>query len=291
MKVGVVDAGTNSFLLLMAERSNSKINYFLDTSTIVGLGHLENGKIKAENLQKALDVIEKYKALCKSYGIDKIAITGTEIFRKMDESYFKKLSEGFDEVHLLTGEEEAWFSYRSVVEDEKFSLKDPLVIDIGGGSFEIAYMNSKFKFESIPMGAIVLTDRFVKRYPIAHQLDGIEDELKGYLSLIPQRPVVSIGGTGTTVASILEGKPFDPVAIHKKFIDINKMTALLEKMKEMSLEALSKINGMEKGRERIIVAGLFLLVEILKYSRADGLYISVRGHRYTVAKDMLGEAR
>ncbi len=289
MKVGVVDAGTNSFLLLMAEKSNSRINYFFDTSTIVGLGHLDNGKVKAENFKKALEVIQKYKELCRSYGIDRTAIVGTEIFRKIDESYFKKLSEGFDEVRKLTGEEEAWLSYRSVVEDENFSnLKDPLVVDIGGGSFEIGkYMDSKFKFESIPMGAIVLTDRFVKKYPVANQLDGIGDELKNYLSSIPQGPVVSIGGTGTTVASILEGKPFDPVFIHKKFLDLEEMVKLLERMKEMSLEALSNMAGMERGREKIIIAGLFLLVEILKHAHANGLYVSVRGHRYSVAKDML----
>ena len=59
----------------------------------------------------------------------------------------------------------------------------------------------------------------------------------------------------------------------------------------MSLEKISKINGMEKGREKIIIAGLFLIVEILKYSHASGLYISVRGHRYAVARDMLDGAK
>ncbi|MCL4407515.1 MAG: hypothetical protein M1521_02620 [Thermotogae bacterium] len=293
MKIGVVDAGTNSFLLLMAKKENSGINYFFDTSTIVGLGHLVNGKIREENLKKAFEVIRNYKALCQSHGIEKIAITGTEIFRKMDKTYFQKISEGFDEVRILTGEEESWLSYRSVVEDDNFSnLKNPLVIDIGGGSFEMAkYTESEFRFESIPMGAVMLTDRFVKEYPVAHQLDDVDDQLKVYLSSIPSGPIVSIGGTGTTVASIIEERPFDPTVIHGKFLKIEDLAELLEKMKKMSLEKISKINGMEKGREKIIIAGLFLIVEILKYSHASGLYISVRGHRYAVARDMLDGAK
>lgn len=283
MRIGVVDAGSNSFLLLMAEKQNGEIKYFFDTSRIVGLGHLENGKVREQNLEMAVKVVKEYVSLCKSNFVDKTVITGSEIFRKIDKKYFDVLAKYFDESHILTREEEAFLSYRSVIEDKTFEL-DPLVVDIGGGSFEIAWREKGFEFLSIPMGAIFITDKFVKSYPIDDQLEIVKKELN---LDIPHKPVVSIGGTGTTVASIIEGKSFDPTLIHGKFLSFQILSDLFDKMKKMTLEQITSLSGMEKGRERIITSGLFLLLEILERSACNGLYVSTRGHRYTIARDVL----
>ncbi|BBJ27935.1 Ppx/GppA phosphatase family protein [Athalassotoga saccharophila] len=283
MKVGVVDAGSNSFLLLMAEKKDEKIEYFFDTSRIVGLGHLLNGKVREENFKKALEVVKEYRVICEEHSIDKTVITGTEIFRKIDKKYFEILSENFDKSIILTHREESLFSYRSVVEDEKFNF-DPVVVDIGGGSFEIAWKDEDFIFKSIPMGAIFITDKFIKGYPVGDQLDRIE--LDSYLE-IPNKPLVSIGGTGTTIACIVEKKKFDPALIHGKFLKFETLKLLFERMKKMTLEEISSLEGMERGRERIIISGLFLLLRILEKNSLDGLYVSTRGHRYTVARDTL----
>lgn len=288
LKVGVVDAGTNSFLLLMAEKNDSRINYFFDTSKIVGLGHLENGMVKKDAFERALEVVEAYKNLCGINGIERTVIIGTEIFRKIDNSYFELLSKGFDDFHIITGSEEALFSYRSVIEDENFvDLKAPLVVDIGGGSFECAkYFGDQFKSESVPMGALFVTDQFVKKYPVRDQLENAKEEIQKYLIFLDNE-VVSIGGTGTTIASIIKGRPFDPHLIHKTFLRVEELRTLFDRMKQMNLDEISKLNGMEKGREKIITTGLFLLLMITENANAKGLYVSVRGHRYSIAKDML----
>ncbi|HEU25110.1 MAG: hypothetical protein C0176_08345 [Mesoaciditoga sp.] len=284
MKVGVVDAGSNSFLLLMAEKKDGRINYFFDTSRIVGLGHLENGRIRQENFEKALAVVKEYRSICDANSVDKTMITGSEIFRRIDRKYFDILSEGFDKSLILTRKEESFFSFRSVVEDDKFNF-DPVVVDIGGGSFEIAWKDKDFIFRSLPMGAIFITDRFIKRYPVGDQLDNFR-ELDPYLDL-PAKPLVSIGGTGTTIACIVEEKEFDPLVIHGKFLKFETLKSLFERMKEMTIDEISSLKGMEIGREKIIISGLFLLLRILEKNSLDGLYISTRGHRYTVAHDLL----
>ncbi len=284
MKVGVVDAGSNSFLLLMAEKKDEKIEYFFDTSRIIGLGHLENGKVKEETFKKALETVKEYRSICAEHSIDRTVITGSEIFRKIDRKYFDILSQNFDKSMILTRQEESLFSYRSVAEDEKFNF-DPVVVDIGGGSFEIAWRDKEFIFKSIPMGAIFITDKFIKRYPVGDQLDHVQ-ELDSYLDL-PNKPLVSIGGTGTTIACIVEQKEFDPAVIHGKFLKFETLKSLFESMKRMTIDEISSIKGMERGREKIIISGLFLLLRILEKNSIDGLYVSTRGHRYTVARDAL----
>ena len=69
MKVAVVDAGSNSFILLIAEKKDGKINYLLDLSTVVGMG-----KMKCEDdgiFEKALKTIEKYLKISEEYGVSK----------------------------------------------------------------------------------------------------------------------------------------------------------------------------------------------------------------------------
>ncbi len=289
MKVAVVDAGSNSFLLLIAEKKNGHINYLLDVSKVVGLGHLKNGLVDEITFERAKKTILDYHALCDNYSVDKRVIVGTEIFRKLEPLYFEKLSKGFDESSVLSGRQEAELSYLSVIEDKNFLFASkPIVEDIGGGSVEFAYLREdEFFTKSFPIGAVALTDKFVKKYPVSSQLYDTIDLIRERLEPLPMGEMVSIGGTGTTIASILEKKPFDLKRIHGKYIEMPKIEELYEKLRLMDLDSISKLNGMEKGRERIITAGALILLESVKKISGKGCYISVRGHRYTVAKDIL----
>ena len=286
MKVAVVDAGSNSFILLIAEKKYGKVNYLLDLSTIVGMG-----KMKCEEdgiFEKALKTIEKYLKISEEYDVSKRIIVGTEVFRKLPPKYFKKLSEKFDGARILSGKEEAELSYLSVADDEKIPIHSPLVMDIGGGSVEYSFKIEKGLISrSIPMGAIVLTEKYVRSYPVHDQLENAKKFIEKELSFLPQLPLVSIGGTGTTVASVLKGKPFSASLIHGIYISLDEIESLYRRVCSMSLNEISNLPGMEKGREKVIAAGMLILFESSKMSSNRGVYISVRGHRYAMAKKIL----
>ena len=289
MKVAVVDAGSNSFLLLIAEEKNGHVDYPFDYSKVVGLGHLKNGLVDETAFDRAKKTVLEYHALCDNYGVDKRVIVGTEIFRKLKPLYFEELSKGFDESNLLSGKQEAELSYLSVIEDENFAFTSkPIAEDIGGGSVELACIReNKFFAKSFPIGAGVLTDKFVKKYPVNSQLNGAINLIYESLESFPSEEMVSIGGTGTTVVSVLNQDPFDSKRIHGKYIEMSKLEELYEKLRLMDLNSISKLSGMEKGREKIITAGTLILLESVRKINGKGCYVSVRGHRYTVAKDIL----
>lgn len=288
LKVAIVDAGTNSFLLLIAEKSNDHLKYLLDTSTVVGLGHLKNGSIDAKILKNAQEVINAYHKLCNEYEVDKRVIVGTEFFRNIDAKYFEHLSKNFDESMILSGLEEAKLSYLSVIEDERFSsLPNPVVVDIGGGSVEFAYRNEKFTTQSFSIGAMVLTNQFVKSYPIKNQLSGAIDLLNKTFEGIANGDLVAIGGTGTTLVNLIDEKKFNPNRVHGRFLKIEEIESLYDKLCSINLYDLSKAQGMEKGRERIIAAGALILMQAVKKINMNGCFVSIRGHRYTIAKDIL----
>jgi exopolyphosphatase/guanosine-5'-triphosphate,3'-diphosphate pyrophosphatase len=289
MRIAVVDAGSNSFILLIAERKQGKINYILDLSKVVGMG-----RMKDENdgtFEQAKDTINEYLKICDEYHVDKRVIVGTEIFRKILPEYFEKLSQKFDDARILSGEEEAELSYFSVIEDENIPCTSPLVVDIGGGSVEYSFMKENALFSrSVPIGALVLTSKFVNSYPIQEQLEDAKIILRKKLNFLPPLQLVSIGGTGTTVASILKNAPFSP-EIDGTYISLEKIEELYRKMLSMSLDELSSLVGMEKGREKIIAAGILILLESAKTSSNEGIYVSVRGHRYALAKRILESER
>ncbi len=288
LKVAVVDAGTNSFLLLIAEKSGDHLEYLEDISTVVGLGHLKKTSIDDEILKHARRVIKSYHDICDEYEVDRRVMVGTELFRKVDPMYFRELSKNFDESMILSGSEEAKLSYLSVIEDENFSsLSNPVVVDIGGGSVEFAYNSGKFSLRSLPVGAVVLTDRFVKSYPIRNQLDEAAELLKEEFNEITGKSLVAIGGTGTTLVDLIDEKEFDPIRVHGRFLKIEEIEILYDKLCSMDLNELSKACGMEKGRERIIAAGALILMQAVKKMNVSGCFVSIRGHRYTVAKDIL----
>ncbi|GEM_PF-1637276 len=288
LKVAIVDAGTNSFLLLIAEKSDDHFKYLLDTSTVVGLGRLKSNLIDDKILKHAQEVINTYHKLCDKYEVEKRVIVGTEFFRKIDPMYFEHFSKDFDESMILSGSEEAKLSYLSVIEDENFSfLPNPVVMDIGGGSVEFAYKSEKFTTRSFPIGAMVLTSRFVKSYPIKNQLNEGINLLNETFEGITSGDLVTIGGTGTTIVDLIDEKDFDPVRVHGRFLKIEEVENLYDKLCSMSLYDLSKARGMEKGRERIIAAGALILMQAVKKINMSGCFVSIRGHRYTIAKDIL----
>ncbi len=293
MKVAVVDAGSNSFLILIAEEKNGHIEYLLDLSKVVGLGHLKNRVIDKSIFERAKRSILEYHALCDRYEVDKRVIVGTEIFRKLKPIYFEELSKGFDEFNVLLGRQEAELSYLSVTEDEHFLFaSEPIVEDIGGGSVEFAYLRKgKFFAKSFLIGAMALTNKFVKKYPVNLQLNDAMDFVHEKLELLPSGEMVSIGGTGTTIASILERKAFDSKQIHGKYVKMSKVEELYEKLRLMDLDSISRLKGMQRGREKIITAGTLIFLESVRRINGKGCYISVRGHRYTVAKDILERNR
>jgi len=220
--------------------------------------------------------------------VDKRVIVGTEIFRKLPKTYFEELSKGFDISKILSGDEEARLSYLSVKEDEKIPISFPLVVDVGGGSVEFSFeKEGKIFSRSLPIGAIVLTNEFVKFYPIGKQLENARSFVSQTLDFLPHLQMVSIGGTGTTVASILKRRNFSPDVIHGSYVQVEELEELYRKLCSMRLEDMTKLVGMEKGREKIISSGILILIESAKATANKGMYVSVRGHRYSVAKRML----
>ena len=143
-----IDIGTNTILCLIAEiRDTGRFRVLDDLAEIAGLGKGvdQTGSICAEGEQRALAVLERYLEHCKNLGVEEIIAVGTSALRDARNSaevrarYRAKLGL---EIRVISGDEEAAYSFLAVERGLALAGRELLVIDVGGGSTEFIRGNA-----------------------------------------------------------------------------------------------------------------------------------------------------
>lgn len=303
LRVAIIDVGTNSVLLLAADITiPGAVSILREEARITRLGE-GMGRSRTINpaaIQRTIDTLVEYKELCGEYSVKTINVIGTEVFRhaRNANDVIKRIKEDSDlDVEVLSGEEEAEYSFLSAIPDVSGNEEKFVVLDIGGGSTEIIAGNKKIRTfsESLKIGAVSLYERFIHHDPPNNsEIESARREVRNLLRDINRRDifranmtVVGIGGTVTTLAAVhLKLNKFDPEKIDGLELSKEDISNLFENLCRMSCDKRLELKGMEKGREDIIVTGTALLIEILEYFELELLRISTKGvrHGYFISK-------
>ena len=189
MNIASIDIGTNTVLLLIADVDDAgTIRPLVYEQRIPRLGKgVDSSKnLSPQSMQRVIDVLQEYKLIMSQYTFDKVVVCGTSAVRDAsNKSEFVHLihsKTGF-ELEILTGEDEAYWTYRGAISGIP-GIKKATVVDIGGGSTEITVGDEKTIHHSISLdvGSVRLTERFFKHDPPTHpELESaitlVEDEL------------------------------------------------------------------------------------------------------------------
>ena len=144
MKLGTLDVGTNTVLMLVAERDAAgAVHQIADFARITRLGRGvdASGRLDPESAAQTLAAITEFAQKARDLGAEKIVGVATATLRDVhDGADFiaqVKASAGID-LEVITGETEAELSYLAVTKGLRL---DPaaklLIVDIGGGSTEL----------------------------------------------------------------------------------------------------------------------------------------------------------
>ncbi|HOJ43061.1 MAG TPA: hypothetical protein PK800_02975, partial [Syntrophorhabdaceae bacterium] len=160
MKYASIDIGTNTVLMLLASVDDKNtLHEIMDISTITRLGEglKDTGYIQGHAMQRTIIALETYLNITKSHGVDKILCVGTSALREAKNSieFLKKVEKDTGlNIKIISEKEEAYYTYLSVLKDEKIRCDDCIIVDIGGGSTEIIRVSkSEFvDYVSIPIG-------------------------------------------------------------------------------------------------------------------------------------------
>ena len=292
MKCASIDIGTNTILLLIAEKEGEVFTDILDVSTIVRLGEdlVLSGSLKKEAILRTMEGLRRYLDIAASNGVGRIICVGTEALRKArnGNEFVSQVKDTFGiDIEIISGRDEAYYTYLSVRNDALIGRTDMTIVDIGGGSTEIidGTGNRFAGYVSLPIGSVVLTDAYVSHDPPeARELDRVSLFIRENLAdvrLGPGNLLVGTAGTVTNIAALILGLgQYDKSRIHGYTIrmeDLEDLIALLAPLKSSDRKGLP---GMEAGREDIIVQGAMILKEVMAHGGFDACIVSAAGVRY-----------
>ncbi len=142
-RIAVIDLGTNTFNLLIADVTKEEIEVIHSEKdgVALGMGGLNEGVIKADAILRALKTMQHFNKMCDVHYVDEIRAFGTSAIRSaINGKDFVQLieKETAIQVDIITGEQEARYIYEGVKWTYNFT-EPSMVMDVGGGSTEFIF--------------------------------------------------------------------------------------------------------------------------------------------------------
>src|SRR5688572_30641523 len=174
MKIAVLDLGTNTFHLLIADVGNDSTWNLLHRKRVtvkLGKGGIYKNLISSSAYLRGMRALEKFRDALKEFNVKKVFTYGTAAFRSAanGEQFLIEAKARFGlNIDIITGLEEANFIYNGVRQAVKLGGDKSLIMDIGGGSVEfvIANENRIFWKKSYKLGAALLLEKFTPQDPL-----------------------------------------------------------------------------------------------------------------------------
>lgn len=288
--VAIIDMGTNTFHLLIAEMSSRpKILVREREAVKVGKGGINQKIITADGFARALSALEKFKAIIDQHGVRKTLAFGTSAIRNASNG--QELIEtirsniGID-TRIIDGDEEADLIYRGVRAGLDLGTDSSLIVDIGGGSVEFIFGNIhgvRWK-KSFDIGGQRLLEQFQKHDPISpeeiHALEAffrkelhpLTDPLKEF----SPSTLVGVSGTFDTLSEmfcIRNSLPYYPDDSETPF-DINAFPAIYKHLLTHDRAGRLALPGMIEMRVDMIVVACVLVNFILHTHQFENIRVS-----------------
>jgi exopolyphosphatase / guanosine-5'-triphosphate,3'-diphosphate pyrophosphatase len=289
MRVAVIDIGTNSTRLLLADVAGSQVEQVERRTTVTNMGRGvdHTGLICSEAIEDVCAVIADYKARYEEMGADRLIAIATSAVRDASngEAFIAELRERFGiDARLLTGEEEAHLTYLGATAHRP-SDAATLVFDIGGGSTElIVGSGSNVGFHtSLQAGTIRQSERHLTSDPPdPHELEDLATDIRHQIErAIDAQPnakplhAIAVAGTPTSLAAIDQAlEPYDPGRVHGYRLALKRIQRMLSRLSSLPLAERLRVPGLHPGRAPTIVAGTVILVQVMRAFGVEEIEVS-----------------
>ncbi len=277
-QVAVIDCGTNSIRLLIAEISGSNFKEVIRTMEIVRLGQGvdENKAFNPDAINRTLSAVKSFKEIIDKNKVDKIRFCATSATR--DASNRNIFIDGVRDilnvqVEVIPGEEEAALSFTGATYQLDQGSGPFLVVDIGGGSTEFVYGDKKvISAKSVNIGCVRMSERHLTNQPptmdqIASAIVDIDIAITQAAVSVPinsAKSLIAVAGTATTVAAAaLNLSTDDRDLIHLSKISADKVHKVAQMFQSMSKSKISALPYMHEGRVDVITAGSLVLSRVM----------------------------
>lgn len=287
MKVAVIDLGTNTFHLIIAdlEGTEPKIIYKTNLPVRLGEGKINDNMIIQEAFERGLLALEQFSVEIAKHEVKLVKATATSAIRSAaNGADFVKAAKSYAgiEITVISGEEEAAYIFQGVKATGLIQERC-LIMDIGGGSTEFIICDPKQVYwkKSYNIGAARLMQAYFHSDPIntsdkqaitAH-LDQELADLKENLNLYQPNHLIGSAGAFETFTGMLY-PDLDLKAIKSYPIPLADYQQLSAKFIASNHEEREKMPGLIKLRVDMIVMAALLTDYILELDNLQQMSLS-----------------
>jgi exopolyphosphatase / guanosine-5'-triphosphate,3'-diphosphate pyrophosphatase len=229
MRVAVIDLGTNTFHLLIAETAGNQpeILYKTNMPVKLGEGRINDNVIIPAAFERGINCLKDFSQIIADYQVDMVRATATSAVRSAENGKdfvdVAKERTGIS-IETISGDEEAELIYRGVKLSGAIQERS-LIMDIGGGSVEFMLCDTEKLIwkKSYNIGAARLMQQFFKSDPLSDAdkqdiLFHIQEQMTGLFEICEKyRPQILIGSAGAfeTFAELVTRKHYQSIAIEQ----------------------------------------------------------------------------
>jgi exopolyphosphatase/guanosine-5'-triphosphate,3'-diphosphate pyrophosphatase len=312
----VIDVGTNSVKLLVADVSGHKVEPVWEESkqTRLGRGFYETHRLQPEAIDATGKAVAQFRETAAKHQASSVRVIATSAAR--DAVNADELSSAIEKasglkMEIISGEQEADWVFQGVTTDPALAYEPLLLLDVGGGSAEFILGQGQQKWfrQSFPIGTVRLLEKnppsdppkaeelvrcrkflraFLEREVVPtlklKELDGLnrlhEFDMGNRLAL------VGTGGT-TSILGRMEAKleTYDRAKIEATRLSLERVQWHVEHLWSMPLEERKHIVGLPPNRADVILMGVAIYEAIMEKFGFSELRISTRGLRFAAVMD------
>ena len=306
MRVAVVDIGTNSTRLFIAEvdPSTGAVQELLRRSEITRLGDGVDtaGALSEQAIARVFDTLIHYRAAIDSHGCEaNLAVLTSAVRDASNGASFAarvRADYGLD-ARILAGSEEAQLTFLGAMSGRPAPADPTVVIDIGGGSTEfiVGVGHTPGFHVSLPAGVVRMSERHIHSDPPAPaELQALALDTRTTLlhglppeERAPVKQGIAVAGTATSAAAIdQELDPYDPSRVHGYPLQLATIELLLARLADMTEARRRSVVGLNPDRAPTIVAGMILLEEALRAFELEEVEVSEHDILYGGALRLAG---
>ena len=295
-RVAVIDIGTNSTRLLVADVAGGSVSPVERRSTVTRLGRGVDlsGHLSGEAIEDVCSAIGGYVGIIEELGAEAVDAIATSAVRDADNgsAFVAELRERFAlSARVLGGEEEARSTYLGATAEAP-PTEPTLVVDIGGGSTELVVgEGSEVSFhDSLQAGVVSNSERCISSDPpTASELEALAADVRGLIEAsvdgaVEVTQAIAVAGTPTSLAAVeLELEPYDPARVHGHVLALPSIQRMLSRLASVPLAERLEIPGLHPDRAPTIVAGVVILVEVMRAFEVEEITVSEHDILYGTA--------
>ena len=302
LRRAVIDIGTNSVKLLVADLHGEAIEPVLELSeqTRLGAGFYQDHHLQPDAIARTAAAVTRFTQTARDTGSSPPLLIATSAARDARNAH--ELRDAIQHstglpLQIISGEQEADWAFQGVATDPRLAGHPLLILDVGGGSTEfILGTNRHPSFRhSFPLGSVRLLEKFpVADPPSPQDWETCRAELHRLLTtevlprLLPALAtldrqallLVGTGGATTILARIATGMiGFDRERIESVRLSLADVTRHREHLWSLPLAARRTIPGLPPNRADVILYGAAIYEAVMQQLRLPELRISTRGLR------------